>query len=77
MNKIGQSEIIEVLKKHNKPISRREIAIELNITGCNVSHHIQKLLYHNEIKCIEIDRNQAREYFKERLPSRRMKLYYL
>jgi biotin operon repressor len=74
---MGQSEIIEVLKKHKNPISRREIAIELNISSCNVSHHIQKLLLHNEIKCIEIDRNQAREYFKDKLPSRRMKLYYL
>ena len=75
--KIGQQEIIEILEKHNKPISRREIAEELNIPAQIVSRHIQKLLLHNEIKCIEIDRNQARAYFKERLPSRRMRLYYL
>jgi len=74
---MGQFEIIEVLKKHKKPISRREIAIELNISGCNVSHQLKKLLYHNEIKCIEINRNQAKEYFKENVPSRRMRLYYL
>lgn len=74
---MGQYEIIKVLEKHKKPISRREIASELNINPRIVSHHIQKLLFHNEIKCIEIDRNQAREYFKENLPSRRMRLYYL
>jgi len=75
--KMGQGEILEVLEKSKKPLSRSEIAIILNESGCNVSHHLKTLITHNEVKIIEINRIQAKVFFKEKSPSRRMRLYYV
>ena len=74
---MGQSEILEILGKMNKPLSRSEIATLLNEDANHVSHHLQKLIIHQEIKIIEIDRIQAKAFFKGKAPSRRMRLYYI
>jgi predicted ArsR family transcriptional regulator len=73
---MGQSEILQLLEEIKKPLSRSQIAEKLMCDACQVSHHLAKLVIHQEVKVIEIDRNQAKEYFKGNAPSRRMRLYY-
>lgn len=73
---MGQSEVLEVIKKHEKPISRREIAEKLDYDPVKVSHLINKLLKGKEIKCIEVDRFQASKMLGRSTPFRRMRFYY-
>ena len=74
---MGQDEILRILEKFKKPMSRKEIALELDASIFKVSHLIRCLLDHHEIKCIEIDRLEAKKMFGENAPCRRMRLYYL
>lgn len=69
-----QQEIIDVLKKSGKPLSRSEIAKELNADKILVSHSINRLIYARDIKVIEIDRHQALKLYRCK---RRMRLYYI
>lgn len=76
---MGQSEIIQVLEKAKKPLSRKEIAIALQedalkIEAIKVSMLLKKMLKYSEIKCIEIDRSQAIKHYNCK---RRMRLYYV
>lgn len=71
---MGQGEIIELLEKENKPLSRTEIAVKLDTSPIKVSIRIAKLLKHNEIKCIEIPRDLALKMYKCR---KRMRVYYV
>jgi hypothetical protein len=73
---MGQSEIIDCLNEAKKPLSRAEIAERLQANLCQVSHHLAKLIIHQEIKIIEIDRIKAKEFFNNKAPARRMRLYY-
>jgi len=75
---MGQGEVLKVLERYkNKPLSRIQIAELLNENPCRVSHHLQKLVFHQEVKIIEISRIQAKDYFKGNAPTRRMRLYYI
>lgn len=76
MVNIGQEEVLKVLEKEKRPLGRKDIAERLGQTGETVSHHLKKLLIHNEIKCIVLDRNQAKEFFKCSR-SHRTKVYYV
>ena len=71
---MGQIDIIEVLEKSKKPISRSEIAKILNQDVVRVSHAIARLVKYNDIKVIEIDRNQAMKIYHCK---RRMHIYYI
>jgi hypothetical protein len=66
-----------VLKKYNKPLTRTQIAIELNENPCKISKIIKALLKYNEIKCIEISRLEAQQLLNSPNYKRRLKLYYL
>jgi Mn-dependent DtxR family transcriptional regulator len=70
---MSQLEVIELLEKIKKPLSRGEIVKLLNITDTLVSHAINKLVKYNEIKTIEINANQAMKRYHCK---RRMRLYY-
>ncbi len=74
---MGQAEIIECLQKHDKPISRRQIAKEINYDPVQVSHLVSKLLKRKEIKCIELDRIQAGKMLKLKRAFRRTRFYYI
>jgi len=74
---MGQEEICEVLKKHNKPLTRTQIAQELNENPCKISKSLRVLLKYNEIKCIEISRIEAQKLFNNVNYKRRLRLYYL
>jgi len=66
--------VIDILQKADKPLSRTEIARQLSEGMEKVSLQIKKMLKYNEIKCIEINRIQALEFYGCK---RRMRLYYL
>ena len=71
---MGQAEIFEYLEKQQEPTSRGEIALALKESPSKVSTRIAKLLKHEEIKCIEIDRKEAHKRYGT---CRRMFIYYL
>jgi repressor of nif and glnA expression len=71
---MSQGDIIDVLEKIKRPMSRGEIAKELNDEGSHVSHSIARLIKGRCIKIIEIDRNEALKRYKCK---RRMRLYYV
>lgn len=71
---MSQVEIIEVLEKFKKPMSRTEIAKVLEEDVVRVSHSIARLIKGKEIKIIEINREQALATYHCK---RRMRLYYV
>lgn len=71
---MSQEEVISVIVKIKKPLSRTEIAKILNQDVIRVSHALQKLLKAKEIKSTEIDREKAMIRYGSK---RRMRLYYL
>lgn len=71
---MGQSEILELLEKAKKPMSRGQIAEALKMDKARVSHSISKLLKYREIKCNEIDCEEAMKFYG---CHRRMRIYYL
>jgi len=74
---MSQEEVLGLLEKEKKPLSRSQIAEILQIDVCIASKTIKKLLIHNDIKCVEIDRVKAKEIFKNKRICRRMRLYYV
>jgi len=73
---MSQEDVLDLLEKEKKPLSRSQIAEILQIDVCVASKTIKHLLTHNEIKCIEIDRIKAQELFKNKTICRRLRLYY-
>lgn len=71
---MGQQEVLNTLGKFNKPVSRGEIAKELEEQPCKISKILLKLLIQKEIKCIEINKDQANKLYHCR---RRIRLYYI
>lgn len=71
---MGQAEVIAVLERAKKPLSRTEIAKILNEKPHNISVNIRKLLDHKEINYKEIDRAAAFVLYNAK---RRLKLYYV
>lgn len=70
---MGQSDIIELLEKSDRPLSRSEIAQELNSAPSNISVLLKTLLDWNEIMFEEIDKELA---LKKYNCKKRMKLYF-
>jgi len=64
--------VIDCLKKNKRPMSRTEIAEEINCGKSRVSVILNVLFKFSEIQVIEIDRVMAQELFGVK---RRMKLY--
>lgn len=73
-NKISQTEVIEILEKADKPLSRTEIAEQLMEDVVKISHCLKRMLKYDEIKCIEINRKQAMKLYGCK---RRMRIYYI
>ena len=75
---MSQQDVLKVLEKEKKPLSRSEIAEKLNQSVILVSSNIRELLKNRDIKAIEIDRHQAKEHFQgTKSIKRRMRLYYI
>lgn len=71
---MGQEEILELLEKYGKPMSRTQIARTLSQDVIRVSHALTRLVKGKEVKIIEIDRFQAMKLYRSK---RRMFLYYV
>jgi len=71
---MSQSDIIEVLEKVHKPLSRKEIAEYLKCDSAIASHSLQRLVKSRSVKVIEINRETAMHKYNCK---RRMRLYYL
>lgn len=69
-----QAEIIELLKKQDKPLGRTEIAKLLKQRPEKITKFIKILIKHREIKFVEIDRFEAKIRFNAR---RKMRIYYV
>ncbi len=74
---MSQSEVLEILKKHSKPVSRRQIADELKDDPIKISKALARLLIAKEIKCIEMDRYQTAKILGLKKIHRRTRFYYL
>ncbi len=77
VKKLGQDEIIICLKKHKEPISRRQIAEELDCAVTKVSHLLKKMLNNGGVKCVELDRFESGKKLKLGRPFRRTRFYYV
>jgi len=77
LEKIGQAEIIDCLKKHKVPIARAQIAKETGYNPIKVSHLIKRLLINKEVKCTELDRHQSARVLGMDRPFRRTRFYYV
>ena len=72
-----QEEVLKILEEkssRNNPMSRGQIAVELNICPRIVSRVIVQLLKYSEIKFKEINRSKAMKLYGA---CRRMKVYYV
>lgn len=70
---MGQSDIIELLEKSDRPLSRSEIAQQLNSAPSKISVLLKSLIDWNEIMFEEIDKELA---LKKYNCKKRMKLYF-
>lgn len=71
---MSQADIIFVLEKYKRPMSRTEIAKELEKDLVLIAHNIAACVKSHEVKVIEIDREQAMKVYNCK---RRMRLYYV
>lgn len=74
MIKLGQREVINLLKKYDKPLSVGEIARILNDNQKKISKDINKMIQYKEILFIEIDKQTALEKYNCK---HRMRLYFV
>jgi hypothetical protein len=74
---MGQQEIMNILEELNRPVSKREICELLDECGIKINHILARMIKGGEVSYKELDRDKAREMFKDKPPSRRIRLYYL
>lgn len=68
---------MNLLEKSEFPMSRDQIAKELDDEPIKISKRIRILLKHKEIKCVELDRYQSAKLLKWDIPIRRTRFYYI
>jgi DNA-binding MarR family transcriptional regulator len=73
---MSQEEVVDLLEKVKIPMSAREISEALDIAFALVSCNIKKLIKANEIKILELTREEAAERYHSTNFKRRMRLYY-
>jgi DNA-binding MarR family transcriptional regulator len=71
---MGQSEVIEFLKQKKEPLSAGEIAKAMCENPSKIGAILSRLLKHDEVLFIEIDRLQS---MKRCGCKKRIRLYYL
>ena len=74
---MSQEDVVNLLEKFKIPMSTKEISQELDISFAIVSCNIKKLVKSNEVKIIELSRDEAAERYKSTNIKRKMRLYYL
>jgi predicted transcriptional regulator len=71
---LGQNDVIQLLEKANKPLSRKEIAEALGWRETKVTDIICKLLQYNEVKCQELTHEYALKFYGCK---RKMRIYFV
>ena len=71
---MGQSEIAKLLEIASKPLLTREICLILNCEQKKVSEDLSKLLKHEEIDYIELDKDTS---YKKYGCKHKMRLYFI
>lgn len=71
---MGQSEVIELLKKEREPISARDISLKINASFPKTMRDLNAMMRYNEVLFVEIDRFEAMKRYHCK---KRMKLYYV
>jgi hypothetical protein len=71
---MGQSDILKLLEKEEKPLPVGMIAKKLNENQKKISLLLSKLLKFNEVDCVEIDRLEALSKYGCK---RRLRLWYV
>jgi len=71
---MGQEDVINILEKADKPLSRKEIAILLGWAENKTMDIISQLLKYNEIKCQELNKDYALKFYKCK---RKMRIYFI
>lgn len=74
---MGQNEILILLEKVKKPLSRKEISDMLNERPEKITNILKDLLRFNEIDFIELNRIEAKEKYGDKAPFRRMRIYFV
>lgn len=77
MIKVSQEDIILLLEKVKKPLSRKEISDILNERPEKVSLKIKDLIKYGEIEFKEISRIEAKKLYGDKAPFRRMRIYFV
>ena len=73
---MGQIDIILLLEKEKKPLSRKEISDLLKERPQKITNLLKDLIDGKDICFIEIDRNEAQKKYGNNI-KRRMRLYFL
>ena len=71
---MGQEEVLKVLEKEGKPLSRREISLILNERVEKISSDLRQLIKFKEIKFKVIYSGEALKIYQSK---RKMRLYYI
>lgn len=71
---MSQSEVLELLKKQELPLSAREISIKLNSNYDKITKDINKMLHYKELDYVEVNGIIALEKYHCK---RRLRLYYV
>lgn len=74
---MGQADVIHVLEKSSVPMSTNQIAKALKDNCENISKVLRVLLFHKEIKCVELNRYQTAKIMGWNQPIRRTRFYYI
>jgi len=71
-----QDDILKLLKREKRPLSRMQIANALKEDPIKISHALRQMMTYKDIKCIELKREQAVEYLNDKSIKRRLRIYY-
>lgn len=73
---MGQTEIIQVLKKAKEPLTAKQIADALGVSNIRICTNISQMIKYREVRFVELDWEEARE--KAGYPIyRRTRFYFL
>jgi predicted transcriptional regulator len=71
---MSQEQIINLLEKHKRPMSCREISQKLEMPIKTIMINIKKLNDHNEVKYTELSLDDSKKIHNSR---RRIRLYFI
>lgn len=74
---MGQERVLNLIEQKERPLSRYEISVELDIEIHHVSNIIQRLIKNNEIKFKELSKTEVEKIYGKNPSHRRLRVYYV